>query len=288
MKLKEVTKNWIQEFAGERIFQRGEDYYHSGMVYEMEYYPEASRIEAKVSGNYGSYEVSIFEEKQKLSCDCDCPYDGYPCKHVVAVLLNYTENKRDCNKKETQRNGFYISLQEKLREHSHDDLVKIIIKYSQQIPEFKRALMMLVEPEIMLDFFLKQIRSMRLDDFEDDYYSSDLETLREFKKILKLIDNAPPEIKFAISWEIADKILKFLNQYGVSDERWENLVNQAFGNLEKTLKTSLEINKKRQEIIEKLKKYYEWGNSGMCDEISDLIEVLGDLASRTNLKEIDS
>ena len=52
MKLNEITRRWLKNFAGEKIFQRGEDYFQSGMVYQMEYHPDNFSIYAEVSGNY--------------------------------------------------------------------------------------------------------------------------------------------------------------------------------------------------------------------------------------------
>lgn len=77
-----------------KIFQRGEDYFQSAMVYQMEYHPDNLSIYAEVSGNYGNYEVKISEDTKDINAYCDCPYDGYPCKHIIAVLLNFIENKK--------------------------------------------------------------------------------------------------------------------------------------------------------------------------------------------------
>lgn len=72
-----------------------------------------------------------------------------------------------------------------------------------------------IDSSTTLEVFLNQIRYIRLNDFEDEY-GPELEKARELKKILKSIDKANSAIKSTINWEIADKILDFLNQYGVS------------------------------------------------------------------------
>ena len=106
MKLNEITRRWLKNFAGEKIFQRGEDYFQSGMVYQMEYHPDNFSIYAEVSGNYGNYEVKISEDTKDINAYCDCPYDGYPCKHIIAVLLNFIENKKIIFIKQKNKNFF--------------------------------------------------------------------------------------------------------------------------------------------------------------------------------------
>ena len=68
------------------IFRRGEDYYENGLVEGLEEVAPG-RWNAVVEGTT-DYETEICVENGEItSWDCDCPYDGYMCKHVVAVLL---------------------------------------------------------------------------------------------------------------------------------------------------------------------------------------------------------
>jgi len=273
MKLNKVTKAWLKSFAGDKIYQRGTDYFQSGMVYQMEYYPENLEIHAKISGNYGNYEVNVTEEKQKLNAYCDCPYEGYPCKHIVAVLLSFIENKREHEHQAVERRNFFDSLQERLSQYSHEQLVHIIIEAAQNYPDFKRELTVNLEPDdsSISETILNQLRYIRLDDFEN---GSELEKIRALKKVMKSVKNASARTRVIINWGIADKVLNFLNQYGISDERWEDLVFQTFETLSSILSNSSELEKEKEDILEQLQKYYDWGNCSMGDDISELMEKL--------------
>ena len=68
------------------IFRRGEDYYENGLVEDLEEVAPG-RWCAVVEGTT-DYETEVCIKNGEVSSwDCDCPYDGYMCKHVVAVLL---------------------------------------------------------------------------------------------------------------------------------------------------------------------------------------------------------
>ena len=68
------------------IFRRGNDYYEDGLVEELEETAPGTWC-AVVAGTM-DYETEVrIKDGEIVSWDCDCPYDGYMCKHVVAVLL---------------------------------------------------------------------------------------------------------------------------------------------------------------------------------------------------------
>jgi uncharacterized Zn finger protein len=85
-----ITEAAIRSLASAQSFERGEDYYHSGTVYELQ--KRGDTLTAEVEGSsYAPYRVTIeFAGDQIISTDCTCPYDwGGDCKHIVAVLLAY-------------------------------------------------------------------------------------------------------------------------------------------------------------------------------------------------------
>ena len=76
------------------IFRRGEDYYENGLVEGLEEVAPG-RWNAVVEGTI-DYETEVCVENGEItSWDCDCPYDGYMCKHVVAVLLAVRDETSD-------------------------------------------------------------------------------------------------------------------------------------------------------------------------------------------------
>ena len=89
MQLRNLSEGFIKQFAGSTIFSRGKEYCQSQMVDEIKYDAVRDRIEAEVSGSSGSsYDVEITAAPRGIDATCSCPYDGYPCKHIVAVLLH--------------------------------------------------------------------------------------------------------------------------------------------------------------------------------------------------------
>ena len=85
-----LTETIIRNLTTAQSFARGEDYYHSGAVYELQ--KRGNTIIAEVEGSsYEPYQVTIeLTEDEIISTYCTCPYDwGGDCKHIVAVLLTY-------------------------------------------------------------------------------------------------------------------------------------------------------------------------------------------------------
>jgi uncharacterized Zn finger protein len=85
-----INEAMIRSLASSESFQRGEEYYRSGAVVDLQ--QRGDTLMAQVEGSsYEPYEVTIQLVNGELDeADCTCPYDwgGY-CKHIVAVLLSY-------------------------------------------------------------------------------------------------------------------------------------------------------------------------------------------------------
>ncbi|MBD1208121.1 MAG: SWIM zinc finger family protein [Ignavibacteria bacterium] len=81
----DLTATQLRSLVGSTIFQRGESYYSSGAVEDIAY-TDRLTLEATVGGSE-FYGVIISLGGDGVETECDCPYDGGTCKHVVAVLL---------------------------------------------------------------------------------------------------------------------------------------------------------------------------------------------------------
>jgi stress response protein SCP2 len=94
LQLTNLTEKIIRDIAGETIFNRGKSYYQLNAVHQFNYDDKNHIIDAQVSGNYNnSYQLKITETHNNIHISCNCPYDGYPCKHGVAVLLKFLYNE---------------------------------------------------------------------------------------------------------------------------------------------------------------------------------------------------
>lgn len=124
-----------------KICGRGEDYFYSGAVSELE---ETSPGEwtAVVNGSE-DYNVELsLHGNEIVSWDCDCPYDGSICKHVVATLFAIQER---------MESAFYVAppivvekqtddeLEKALSIKTHDELTRFIRIYAKEHMEFKHA-----------------------------------------------------------------------------------------------------------------------------------------------------
>jgi uncharacterized Zn finger protein len=78
----------IRRESTAQSFERGQDYYHSGAVFDV--VRRGDQIVAQVEGSqYEPYTVSVdLAEEGIIDAECDCPYDwGGWCKHIIATLL---------------------------------------------------------------------------------------------------------------------------------------------------------------------------------------------------------
>jgi len=93
MKLADITTRDIHDLADSAaIIQRGIIYHRQGKVKSLAVKGES--ISAKVRGRNGTYDVEIYIDDSDLEADCDCPYPGLGCKHIVAVLYSFLEIKK--------------------------------------------------------------------------------------------------------------------------------------------------------------------------------------------------
>jgi uncharacterized Zn finger protein len=89
-----ITEATIRNLATAQSFARGEDYYHSGAVYELQ--KRGDTLIAQVEGSsYEPYQVTIeLTEDQIISTYCTCPYDwGDDCKNQAESIMDGGKSK---------------------------------------------------------------------------------------------------------------------------------------------------------------------------------------------------
>lgn len=94
-----LTADVLLEFAGERSFARGEEYFEDGRVESLA--EDSSAVSGRVQGSE-TYEVRLWAEDGELAASCTCPWaaDGNFCKHCVAVGLAWLARDRTATKRE--------------------------------------------------------------------------------------------------------------------------------------------------------------------------------------------
>lgn len=271
MKLKNLTEEFIKQFAGKVIYNRGYDYYEGGMVYELEYDPQQDSIYAEVYGNYGDYEVEISTDNSEIYADCTCPYDGYPCKHIVAVLLTFIHNQKKYSSQASKRKKEQNVLENKVKELSRDELAEIVLSCAKKYPEFRRELMVRLEadPETTLNTILKQIDKAFPSIESRSYNPSDI--VKGLKKILISVANAPETMRVKVYWKMLDRILNELNEYGMDDELLEDCAVKVMGLLIELFAEHEQLSEERTAILGKLMDCFIWDNCGIMDDIYETV-----------------
>ena len=91
----EISENDILEKFTEKSFERGRDYYDSGMVERA--IRRGGRLFAEVRGSeWDPYTVTATLNGRDFSASCSCPYDwGGFCKHIAATMLAFIHRADD-------------------------------------------------------------------------------------------------------------------------------------------------------------------------------------------------
>ena len=124
----EITDLLLLDLAGERSFERGEDYYHRGAVEELSIRDD--HVTADVQGGE-AYVVQLIYNQDGLQGSCDCPAsDGaYFCKHCVAaamVLRDQLSEPETAVKPERPIALIEIFLRQQNKEQLVSDLLDLI------------------------------------------------------------------------------------------------------------------------------------------------------------------
>ena len=74
--------------APEIILERGEDYYERGMIKSVKKVSDSEFVATVCGSEDNIYTVNIKTNGEEvMETDCDCPYEGKVCKHIMAVLI---------------------------------------------------------------------------------------------------------------------------------------------------------------------------------------------------------
>lgn len=145
-----ITLSAFEQQIDETILERGLKYFERGAVGEVEEL-SPGMYEALVSGSE-HYTVSLTLKGDSVaSHECDCPYDGSVCKHVVAVLFHLQQEplglraKNPRGRKKTAAEGrkkpatVLDKVTEVVDRMAHEELKDFIIRRSGKDPVFRRV-----------------------------------------------------------------------------------------------------------------------------------------------------
>lgn len=216
-----ITIDNFESIVPYKILVRGEQYYRWDAVSDLE---ETSPGEwtATVDGT-DRYSVNISMNGAEIdSWDCDCPYDGEICKHVVATLLTIRnpENK-------VSRRAFSKMKIEVNDVKEEETKLGTTVDYDQVNVDIKQCLSL--------------IDSQELSQFICDYASTNKEfrtaLLNRFVTKEISVTSKGKDYKTEIEKIFANSLYntrtRYYNRYKDSDSDWETVFNQLDVLLEK-------------------------------------------------------
>jgi superfamily II DNA or RNA helicase len=85
-----LSEKYIRESIAnsEVIFKRGENIYHLGNYALIDSNIDIKQFIYSMDGHYGEYTIQIDIQENRVLTNCECPYPGNGCKHVVAACLD--------------------------------------------------------------------------------------------------------------------------------------------------------------------------------------------------------
>ncbi len=240
MDLKSLTRADVRDIADSlQIFQRGEQYHATGAVYQMRVSP--GEITARVRGNYGSYTTTILDDSGFLETDCDCPYDGDVCKHIVAVLLNYLEGGEQAV--EPAGREVPEALKQTLAAMTHEQLLDLILNLAGERSDFRRVLLANVnvsseiigqmpeDPEQVKNLkrqitdFFNEVQNRSL--YDDGYYYQEYDEGEKYPELEPIFETARmlnPADQIEVFWHVLTSANSMFEEYPIGTDQIEEAI----------------------------------------------------------------
>lgn len=101
MQLMPYIEKYLDKYKHTAIDSRGRQYYKNGKI-ESHSYAQNSILATVKGSSHAKYDVEIyFDKNNKCKLDCSCPYfeDNPICKHLVAVMYDYSNSSKGSESK---------------------------------------------------------------------------------------------------------------------------------------------------------------------------------------------
>lgn len=149
MKLEDISEGTVEGIAdSEAVLERGVDYFRSGRVDHVWF--EGDVLCATVAGSW-DYTTKVWTDGE-LNWRCDCPYDGWCCKHVVAVLYQFLNQKEEFLQEKKKEEERLSAIEDKLMEVPSGALVEMIVKVIRTNRDARLKLLKMLEDESESEF----------------------------------------------------------------------------------------------------------------------------------------
>src|SRR5438270_10698337 len=134
-----ISEANIRALVGEQSFQRGQQYFHDGAIFDA--FHQGMTLKGHCHGSLPTpYRVQVtFDTAGVTGAFCTCPMGssmikGYYCKHVAALLLTWREQPE----KFTELDPVETILEQR----SKEDLIALITHILQKQPTLEWELLM--------------------------------------------------------------------------------------------------------------------------------------------------
>ncbi|MBS1795497.1 MAG: SWIM zinc finger family protein [Acidobacteria bacterium] len=176
-----LSRQMLIDYADRGSFERGQKYFNSGNVFDLEEYQ--GRIVAKVSGT-DDYRVKIWaEHEDEIGYDCSCPYgeEGNFCKHCVAVGLAWLAKRDGKDSSKNVKGGKKATLddiKDYLQTREKTELVEMLMQQVLENDALRGRLTLAVARSrprgVDVHLFRQQLEEVFGDIGDDgDYYDDD-------------------------------------------------------------------------------------------------------------------
>lgn len=234
----------IQSLVSEKVFQRGEGYFHAGNVSNLTF--DGNKYTAKVSGT-NLYTVSIWQENNQWLASCNCPYDWEDyCKHTVAVMFSILDSQGKLDKSKSREISSSIKkvkpIEKVIKRLDQKNLQKVLLSLTKVYPEVENHIRILAEThkenltkKSIADY--KKIVRSTIPSFVDYYHTQEalIDTEEAERLALSFIEKKDYSEALKIYQAIFEVLIKklyntddsngfFSDQIRIAFEDWTNCV----------------------------------------------------------------
>lgn len=281
----------LEDWAGKKIFQRGEEYFRKKRVANLAVTGEG-RLLGDVKGTRQYIAALYLDEDGDLVGDCTCPYDDI-CKHIVALALaareDLLENKNPpvCDtadfrpgklfSRESDHPVSMSALRERLVEMSKEDLLDLLIKACDLDGNILLLCATRADPDnigvqAILNEASKAIAEAAVVPDYEYAYSANGDYAAIAKKLRAIIAAGKPEEALELAEEVFDTCDNAIEFYDQEGEMIEDVAQVSEAGMEALREARWPLEKK---LIWSLKVILE-DQFGYCDCFEDFLNGITD------------
>ena len=272
MDLSGIDKDYIEEFADSgSILARGKDYFDSGRVGALTF--DGDSLTAEVEGSH-DYNVRIWTEKGDVSAECGCPYDGYGCKHIVAVMYKWIGEKGKTKNKPSGN----LNLKKELSGMDRDSLLTVLTGLCED-PQTRKEVMLKIAAEKGMRGYSARIAAQQIKDALRvrggfiDYYEMP-GVMAKLRKVRKSMLRLAPDARTPALERLCSAAGKASMECDDSSGMMSEFVFECLGYLGSSMREQNLSFKEKKSIIKKNLDVLERNEDSMEDGYFDLVMAL--------------